>query len=267
MNKLYCCCLLLLLVGIWGCKKSAINPASMASGPTSVAITDSVPQKVTVTEPTPVVKDTTTKVVVVLGSSTAAGWGASTYDSCWVSRLQSAFNKDTMRVKVVNFGAPGYVTYHCMPSTFSPPNNRPWSDVGRNITKAITYHPKLIICNLPTNDISSSYTDSEILSNYAILVKIMKDEGIEFIITGTQPRNFYDIVQRQRLKNFNDLMEPLYGSHYVNYLSELSSPSFTILDKYSAGDGTHLNNRGHRVVFESLMASPVLRKTIGYTTL
>lgn len=257
--------LLIFTVAIGGCKKSNTVPAPLASASTTVTVIDSVPQKATVTEPKPVVKkDTTTKVVVVLGSSTAAGWGASTYDSCWVSRMQSSFNKDSMRVKVVNLGAPGYVTYHCMPSTFAPPNNRPWSDVGRNITKALTYHPKLIIYNFPTNDIASNYSDIEILKNYEILVKLMKQEDVDFIITGTQPRNFNDIAQRQRLKNLNDLMEPIYDEHYVNYLSQLSSPSFTILDKYSAGDGTHLNNKGHRIVFESLMASPLLKRIIGY---
>ena len=246
---------------IISCKKSNSDESSATNLPT--ATEDSIIPKAIVNEPKAVVKDTSTKVVVVLGSSTAAGWGASRYDSCWVSRLQNRFNKDSMRVKVINLSSPGYVTYHGMPSNYSPPNGRPWFDGGRNISKALTYHPTLIIFNYPTNDISSNYSDNEILGNYDTLVKIMNVENVEYIITGTQPRNFSEI-QRQRLKDFNDLMEPLYRTHYINYLNKLSTVNCFIQDKYSAGDGIHLNDKGHQVIYESLMSFPLLKKVIGY---
>jgi acyl-CoA thioesterase-1 len=257
--------LIIIALAIVGCKKQA--KLEMAKMPFDNTV--SVPTDTTLLykldssslKPT---KDTATKFIVVMGSSTAAGWGASRWDSTWVGRLQNRLNKDSMKVNVINLGAPGYVTYQGMPSGFSTPPGRPQPDAYRNITRALTFHPVLMIFNFPTNDIANNYSNNEILDNYKQLIEIADSQKIEYIITGTQPRDFPSIEQRQRLKNLNDLMQPIYKGHYNNYLEKLSSPLFTVLNTYSAGDGTHLNDKGHKLIYESFISFNLLRKAVGY---
>jgi len=65
--------------------------------------------------------DSQLKRLVVIGSSTAAGSGASTYDSCWVRRISYQYKNQQMVVDTVhNLALPGYDTYHGMPSSYPP---------------------------------------------------------------------------------------------------------------------------------------------------
>jgi acyl-CoA thioesterase-1 len=252
---------LLLISMVSSCKKQdnniKISQKDIAVDKIDTVVKVNVP---IVIPPTP--KDTSTKVVVILGSSTAAGYGASRYDSCWVARLNKQLLKDSVKIKVVNLSVPGYVTYHILPTGLISPAGRPQPDLARNLTQALTFKPLLIIINMPTNDISNSYTNNEIIGNYAQIVQGMEEKKVEYIITGTQPRNFPDIQMRQRLKELNNLLKPIYTNHYCDYLEKLSSSTYTIMDDYSAGDGTHLNDKGHKVVFEAINSFPLLNKTL-----
>lgn len=245
-----------------GCKKQLtdVKPSIIATGSKLTDTADNVSITPIVVNKT--VKDTSTKTIVVLGSSTAAGWGASNYDASWVARLNKQLLIDSVKVKFINLSSPGYVTYQSMPTKSVIPAGRPQPDQSRNLTRAMDFNPTLIILNFPTNDIANNYSNEEILSNYAKIVEVMKGKGIEYIITGTQPRNFSSLEQRQRLKELNELLKPIYTNHYNNYLEKLSSSTFTILDEYSAGDGTHLNNKGHNIIFESFMSFPLLNKLL-----
>ncbi|MCB0844148.1 MAG: SGNH/GDSL hydrolase family protein, partial [Bacteroidetes bacterium] len=72
--------------------------------------------------------------IVVLGSSTAAGAGASPSDSAWVNRYRSylqGFNPD---YQVTNRAQGGFNSYRIMPTGFTPPSGRPNADTIRNIT-------------------------------------------------------------------------------------------------------------------------------------
>jgi uncharacterized membrane protein len=57
--------------------------------------------------------------IVVLGSSTAEGYGPSVYANAWVNQLrryvQSISNKSTVH----NLAKGGYTTYHLMPNDYS----------------------------------------------------------------------------------------------------------------------------------------------------
>src|SRR5690349_18464412 len=79
------------------------------------------------------------KKIVVLGSSTAFGTGASSVDSSWVGRLQKAHRlntSDNLDTIVTNLAVGGYNTYHIMPTGFVPPANRPAPDPLHNVTQA-----------------------------------------------------------------------------------------------------------------------------------
>jgi lysophospholipase L1-like esterase len=91
--------------------------------------------------------------IVVLGSSTSAGSGASTIDSAWVNRYREYLQSINPNNEVVNFGVGGYNTYRIMRTGFIPPPGRPNPDIVRNITAAINESPDAIIVNMPSNDV------------------------------------------------------------------------------------------------------------------
>ncbi|WP_158825550.1 SGNH/GDSL hydrolase family protein [Mucilaginibacter lacusdianchii] len=229
-----------------GCKKEKQETVKE-----SITIPKAVQNQNVDTVKTPV--DTSTKVIVVLGSSTAAGFGTSKPDSSWVNRLQNRFLTDNKKFKVVNLAYGGFTTYQVMPTTFITPSGKPQVITDRNITEALRYHPSMILINLPTNDIASNYSDEEIINNFKTITAIIDAQKIDYILTGTQPRNFSGSDQRFRLKTLDDKLASTFKGHVNSYLSQLSSPTYSILDMYSAGDGIHLNDRGHRLIYESFI--------------
>src|SRR5437016_3338037 len=79
------------------------------------------------------------KIVTVLGSSTAAGTGANPIDSSWVNKLIKQLTDDHRNVNVINLAKGGFTTYNVLPSGYKS------SDTARNITKALSYNPNLVI--------------------------------------------------------------------------------------------------------------------------
>jgi acyl-CoA thioesterase-1 len=209
--------------------------------------------------------DTASKYIVVIGSSTAAGYGASVRDSCWVARLRNKLVADKKRFKVINLAVGGYSTYKLMPNGYiSDIAKRPEVDTNKNVTAALKYHPALIIINLPSNDIAANYRDEEILKNYRTIARTIASDRVDYIITGTQPRNFPTAEQRKRLKILNDKMNVEYPGHLDDYFKKLSTSTYGILRNYSAGDGIHLNNNGHRVIYQSVLNFPVFKTVADY---
>jgi acyl-CoA thioesterase-1 len=203
--------------------------------------------------------------IVVLGSSTAAGVGASSANFAWVELLKFKLRDDSKNVNVVNLGIGGSTTFDIMPTGSFVPQSRPAPNTSRNITTALSFHPFLIIINMPTNDVATNYTDEEILANYNTVCSEMDSAHVNYIITGTQPRNLPTAEQRTRLLTLNDKLLKAYPNHVVDILTKLSKSSYYISDYYAAGDGIHLNNRGHRVIFGYIFKLPLFQQLLGYS--
>ncbi|MFN8588285.1 MAG: SGNH/GDSL hydrolase family protein [Candidatus Eisenbacteria bacterium] len=144
------------------------------------------------------------KLIVVIGSSTSAGTGASTADSAWVSRYRRYVKSFDPKAIVVNLAVGGYTTYHVMPTGYTPPANRPSPMPRNNITFGLTYKPWAIIVNLPSNDVSSGYSIEEQIANYDTLRARAAAAGVPIWITTSQPRNFATQVQRDQLRIMAD---------------------------------------------------------------
>lgn len=196
--------------------------------------------------------------IVVLGSSTAFGVGASPSDSAWVMRLNAKLKQDKYNITVVNLASGGYSSYHIMPDASVPATGRPLPDAEKNVTKAIALNPDLVIINLPSNDIANNYSDAEIMSNFSVVTNRLKPANIQFIISGTQPRTL-PADQQSRLVALNTSLSSAYGTNFFNYYGDLSTSANLIQPKYDTGDGVHLNNSGHYVIFDRLMKHPVFK--------
>jgi len=199
--------------------------------------------------------------VVILGSSTAAGTGATPPDSAWAARVQAAVSKSGIKANFVNLAVGGYTTYEAAPSGYSVAN-RPAPDTAHNITKALLYKPDLVILNFPSNDIADGYSDDEILANYAAITHKLDSAKVQYIIFSTQPRDFPDASERMRLKTINDKVIAVYPSRVNDFLDQLSTSTYSINPIYSAGDGIHLNNAGHLLIANATLKNSVFVQVI-----
>jgi len=215
----------------------------------------------TVPDVIPVVKE---KLVVVLGSSTAYGTGANPIDSSWVNKLSQKFAADKKKISIINLAAGGYSTYEVLPQGLNP-SNRPAADTARNIEKAIKLSPDYVIINLPSNDINNGYSDKETLDNYQLLASRLNLQKIPFLITSTQPRNLATMDARKRLQDFNPQLTALLPNNVINYYSLLTDPAtLNIASAVSAGDGIHLNNSGHTIIYNAFLNDKRMMPALGY---
>ena len=191
---------------------------------------------------------------VVLGSSTAEGAGASVIDSAWVYRTEQALRDDS-RYQLVNLGRGGITSFHIMPSDFAftglgfPP------DATLNITKAFTYNPAGIIVNMPSNDAANYLSAADQLANFKWIQNVTRLAGADFWITTSQPRNFADTAQIAIQRQVKDAILDHFGDRAIDLWSPLADAKGWILPEYDSGDGVHLNDKGHRLIYNLIITS------------
>jgi lysophospholipase L1-like esterase len=189
--------------------------------------------------------------VVVLGSSTAEGTGASTPDSAWVNRFRNAVCLDDTRYKVVNLAMGGYTTYHLLPTGSTSGTHVGIAvDKTRNITKALSLNPSGIIINLPSNDAANNFPVKDQLDNFKAMVSEAAAQEVPVWICTTQPRNFANSSQIQIQKDVRDSIFVIYGGYALDFWNGLAKPNGYILDAFNSGDGVHLNDQGHGLLYQ-----------------
>ena len=199
----------------------------------------------------------TSLVIVVLGSSTAAGTGPKPIDSAWVWRFTACAHRQNPNVRIINLAVGGYTTYDIMPSGFTPPAGRPAPKKAHNITKALTYHPDVLIINLPSNDAANGYPVREQLANYAVITAQITDPKTQLFVSTTQPRNFTTPAQLRIQMDMRDSTYRRFGAHTMDFWTGFANPDGSLKAEYDCGDGIHMNNAGHRILFERAMAAGV----------
>ncbi|HLO82128.1 MAG TPA: SGNH/GDSL hydrolase family protein, partial [Chitinophagaceae bacterium] len=195
-------------------------------------------------------------VIAVMGSSTAEGAGAWPVDSSWVSRLKLAVRtnltdgKDTI---VYNLGKGGTTTYVGRENSFVPPSGYMGPDPDRNINKALSLYPNIILVNYPSNDVANNMPTKTTMDNYRTYGKYASDAGIQIIFLTPQPRNSVGYDQQVQLRDQKDSVMNSFAGRAINVWDLLvGSDGLTINPELSAGDGTHVNNKGHRLIFEQV---------------
>ncbi|THH41171.1 GDSL-type esterase/lipase family protein [Neolewinella litorea] len=197
--------------------------------------------------------DTTSCTIVVLGSSTAEGTGASNPDSAWVNRYADYLSDDT-RYEVVNLARGGYTTYHILPTGADVPagvNITP--DPTRNITRALEYDPFAVIINMPSNDAANNFPVEDQLENFAAVITMAREAGVEVWVATTQPRNFTNTSQVELQREVRDSLFAIYGDRAIDFWTGVADGNGFILDSLDSGDGIHLNDAGHRLLFDRVV--------------
>ncbi|MBN1449012.1 MAG: SGNH/GDSL hydrolase family protein [Bacteroidetes bacterium] len=187
--------------------------------------------------------------IVILGSSTAAGFGSSIPDSSWVNRYQAHLQSLNTGNTIINLSLGGYTTYDIQPSSFIPPDNLPSPDSARNISQAIALRPSAIIVNLPSNDAARKYELAERAENYVRVANNALRAGIPFWLCTPQPRNMPD-KQRRELILIRDWIKGTFRDKTLDFWNGIAENDGRIRYEFDSGDGVHLNDRGHRILFE-----------------
>lgn len=199
--------------------------------------------------------ETEEAILVVLGSSTAAGNGASQPDSSWAGRYQRDLRERYPGWRLVNLAVGGYTTYHVMPTGHKPPAGRSIPDPNHNITQALKLRPRGIIIQLPSNDIAGGFSLEETQANFQTLVRLADEAQVPIWIGSAQPRSDFNSDQRKALFRLRDWIANAFATRTLDLWTELSTDDGFIQPLYDSGDGIHLNDRGHGVLFEIMVAA------------
>jgi lysophospholipase L1-like esterase len=195
--------------------------------------------------------------VVVLGSSTAAGTGPKEISNAWVNRYLIWAEDQDSQNRVINLAKGGYTTYHMMPRDYSPPEGRPKPDPCRCITMALSLEPTAIVINMPSNDAAYGYSVDEQLNNYDEILSVAGEFNVPVWITTTQPRNLTQ-EGRDNLMAMRDSTHSRFAEKAIDFWTGLAQPDGRIDSAFNSGDGVHLNDAGHEMLFRRVMDADVV---------
>ena len=196
--------------------------------------------------------------IVVIGSSTSYGMGATVYDSSWVGRFTYYIKSKNSLNEVINLGTPGFKTYENLrPDGYVPPANRPSPVAGYNITAALSYHPDAIIINMPSNDAVNDYTLAEQQANYEAAIHLADSAKVTVWVTTTQPRNYLTTAQVQNLIDTRAWILTRFGNKAVDFWDGVANPDGSISSVY-VYDYVHVTNLGHNLFFTRMRSETIL---------
>lgn len=195
--------------------------------------------------------DSTTpaKTIVVLGSSTAEGTGASSPDEAWVAQFADYVAELNGTSVVHNLGSGGTTTEDILPVAEGGRS-------GTNIEEAISLGADGIIINMPSNDTATGMLPSESIDNYDRIIELAAEQEIVVWITTTQPRTL-SAADSLELIELRDLTISNYPHNHIDFWTRLAQgeDNARINPEYDAGDGIHLNDAGHEILYRRVIGS------------
>jgi lysophospholipase L1-like esterase len=189
----------------------------------------------------PVLAQAQTKYkIVVLGSSSAFGVGASVPDSSWVGRTKAYYKSQGQLDTIINLAVPGS-----------------FSDSGvKLLPKALGYAPDIVLVAFPSNDIVAGLGVPLLMRNLRKIYNTVTASGAKCFVSTTQPRN--DPNAGPLLKVGRDSVVKEFPDNFMQFYDPLVAPgSYNINPLYSA-EGVHPNNMGHRLLFQSVLAAHII---------
>ncbi|TAH00716.1 MAG: T9SS C-terminal target domain-containing protein [Sphingobacteriales bacterium] len=193
------------------------------------------------------------KRIVLMGSSTAAGTGASATQFSLFGRLETFYNTHTWH----NIAVPGRTTAQALNIA-----------VSGNIYEALDWNPDIILASYPSNDVANGFTNTETINNLINLQTIAAAEGVEIFFLGTQPRDFADEARRTQLSTQNDLILSTFTTKSINVYPQLFRTGGYIgfdvryVDGNNIPDGIHVNDVGHGRIFDAVVANSIFNNLL-----
>lgn len=187
----------------------------------------------------------TKKKVTIVGSSTVVGSNTTHADSTFVNRFKNYYKAQGLIDTVYNKGALG---------------SAPWD---HTISTDLQENPDIVILNFPSNQYygrTTSFIMGEFQKWYDEVVTV---RGKQIYITGTQPRPAFSAPEKAQLIMLNDSLRNRFGTRFIELLKPLSvQPANTETKaEFDALDGVHVNDAGHREIFNIIRAANVFQNT------
>ncbi|MFK7773923.1 MAG: GDSL-type esterase/lipase family protein [Saprospiraceae bacterium] len=204
--------------------------------------------------------------LVILGSSTAAGSGPSSSDSTWVNRYRKYLQEINPNNLVTNLAIGGTTTYHIMPDWFAPPPNRPASNPNNNVSQAVALQADAIIVNMPSNDASNNFGIDEQMFNFQTIVSMADSAEIPVWVCTTQPKTAFGATQDAIQLGVRDSIFSIFGNMAIDFWNGIALPSNDIDPMFDSGDGTHLNDAAHGILFERVRDKNILSEILESTS-
>lgn len=198
------------------------------------------------------------RTMVILGSSTSAGTGASSYDSAYAGRYAKHLASLDGGWKLVNLAVGGYTTYHLMPTGNMAPTGRPKPDTARNLTKALSLKPEVLLLSLGSNDIGNNFAASEYEANYDSIRTIAMRAGVRTWVSTCMPRSAQDSAGRRKILALRSRIMQRYAPQALDFYDSLGMADGTFFPAFNSGDGIHTNNRGHLLLFRRVVAADLV---------
>jgi lysophospholipase L1-like esterase len=196
--------------------------------------------------------------IVILGSSTSYGLGATVYDSSWAGRFTAYVQSKNSSNQVINLGKSGITTYQNLrPDGYVPPTGRPTPFYGNNITAALSLLPDAIIINMPSNDAVNGYSLLEQQANFEATMRLADSANVPVWVTTTQPRLYLTTDQVNNLTQTRDWIISRFGNKSVNFWETVANADGSI-NSYYDYDYAHVNNIGHNLFFTRMRAECIL---------
>lgn len=190
--------------------------------------------------------------MVVIGSSTAAGFGASRDGTAWADLIH-----DTMAelapaaFRLTNLAVGGHTTADLQPG----------SGVPGNVEDAIALSPQLLVVSLGgSNDLSGEMTTERFVAELEQVRSAAESAGVPTFFMGTLPKNLTP-WDRELLKEWDSAMATHFGTCWVpgdsgaheqcfiGVFDVLADTGLGLAPEYDSGDG-HPNDAGHALLFE-----------------
>lgn len=200
--------------------------------------------------------------VVFLGSSSAAGHGASTRGASYAWRLSESLSATRPTGCGVNLARGGYTTWHLRPGSLELRPGRPRVDTLRNIDAALERSPRLVVVHLPSNDPALRIPLEESIGNLHAIVSRAHDAGVRVLVIGSQPRPLAGDTAAL-LRHWARALDTLSLAETVDVWDSLAQDSSRLKPGVVAADGIHLNDSGHALVYRQVLRSRTWRELFG----
>lgn len=205
-----------------------------------------------------------------MGSSTAFGTGAQpAIDSSWVRKINYLYKyQQSVIDTTVNLALGGYDPYHGLPAWYTPAPFYSLPDPERNITKANSFAPNVIIVSFVSNNFQTFALPIDSIMKVLQLIKdsANSQDRVCFIST-SQPRTGFDPASRANLRVIKDSILNRFGFYAINFFDSIvNNVDNTILTEYaSLADNIHLNNAGHAMLYRQVVAKDIFNITVTRT--
>jgi lysophospholipase L1-like esterase len=191
-----------------------------------------------------------TTSLAVLGSSTAAGTGASQPSRSWVGLLQAWLAK-TKGGNIINLAAPGVLSTSALCTQQVNSNLSELITPIRNIDRALKLGATRFILAFPSNDTTNGMPAEQTISNFLDMRQCAQSNDlVRVAVMSSLPRDGLTKQQNATIAQIDAAMRKEFGSCFINVRGALADTDHeSIRHDVSAGDGVHFNSAGHAIIF------------------